>query len=118
MESKDILMCPMCASTQLTANKKGFNGAKASAGMLLAGPIGLTLGAGGSRDIEITCLSCGETFKPGEGANSLDEIAIKKEKLKTRKQEEWARKVMGKVILFVILIIVCIVAYNMYTNIG
>ncbi len=118
MESKDIIMCPMCTSTSLSANKKGFNNSKAAAGMLLAGPIGLTLGGSGSRDIEITCLNCGSTFKPGEGANSKEELPIKKQQLMARKQEEWSRKVMGKVILIVILIIVCIIGYNMYNSIG
>jgi len=118
MESKNVLMCPICTSTSLSANKKGFNGAKASAGMLLAGPIGLTLGASGSKEIEITCLNCGETFKPGEGANSEDELSIKKQQLISRKESERSSKITGKVILFILLIIVCIVAYNMYTNIG
>lgn len=59
--------CPKCGSTQITAEKKGFSGGKAAAGAVLTGGIGLLAGTIGSNDIIITCLACGNQFKPGEG---------------------------------------------------
>jgi ribosomal protein S27E len=61
------IKCPKCGSTQLTANKKGFGLGKAAIGTLLAGPIGLAGGFLGSNNVVITCLCCGNKFKPGEG---------------------------------------------------
>jgi len=58
-------MCPKCKSTQISANKKGFSGKKAVAGAVLTGGIGLLAGTMGSNKIIITCLSCGNQFKPG-----------------------------------------------------
>ena len=57
--------CPKCGSTQISANKKGFSGAKAVAGAVVAGPFGIAAGTHGSRKIEITCLNCGHVFSPG-----------------------------------------------------
>src|SRR5665213_1549145 len=62
-----ILCCPKCGSSQITANKKGFSGKKAIIGDILVGPIGLVAGAFGSSKVLITCLACGHRFKPGEG---------------------------------------------------
>lgn len=56
--------CPKCQSTQVSANKKGFSGKKAVAGVVLAGGVGLLAGTIGSNKIVITCLSCGVQFKP------------------------------------------------------
>lgn len=64
--------CPRCGSTQLTANKKGFSGAKAVGGVLLTGGIGLLAGTIGSNKVIITCLACGKKFKPGEGREIVD----------------------------------------------
>ena len=55
--------CPMCKSTQIVANKKGFGLGKASAGGLLLGPIGLLGGVIGSGKIVVTCLKCGHKWK-------------------------------------------------------
>lgn len=65
------IKCPKCGSTQITANKKGFSGKKAIAGAVLTGGIGLLAGTIGSNNIVITCLSCNNTFQPGEGAEKL-----------------------------------------------
>lgn len=59
--------CPKCHSNQLAANKKGFSGAKAVGGALLTGGIGLLAGTLGSNKVIITCLACGNKFKPGQG---------------------------------------------------
>ena len=64
---EQILCCPKCQSTQITANKKGFSGKKAVAGALLTGGIGLLAGTLGSNKIILTCLACGHKFKPGQG---------------------------------------------------
>ena len=66
MSSPNEIRCPKCGSSQLTANKKGFSGKKAVAGAVLTGGIGLLAGTIGSNKIIITCLNCGNQFKPGE----------------------------------------------------
>jgi hypothetical protein len=58
--------CPKCGSNQITANKQGFSGKKAVAGALLTGGVGLLAGTIGSNKVRITCLACGNVFKPGE----------------------------------------------------
>lgn len=75
---EDQIKCPKCSSTQISANKKGFSGTKAIAGNLIAGPAGLLAGVSGSNKIRITCLSCGNEFKPGD---------IKAQPLKYNKQD-------------------------------
>lgn len=66
METPEI-RCPKCNSNQITANKKGFSGGKAVAGAVLTGGIGILAGTIGSGKVVITCLACGNKFKPGEG---------------------------------------------------
>ena len=63
METKTV--CPKCGSDQLNANKRGFNAGKAVGGLLIPG--GLLWGFQGSGKITITCLACGNQFKPGHG---------------------------------------------------
>lgn len=65
--------CPKCSSTQITAQKKGFGFGKALAGIFVAGPLGLLAGGIGKNNIEITCLNCGNKWKPTPG-NSKTEI--------------------------------------------
>jgi len=66
-QEESSIQCPKCKSTQLTANKKGFGLGKAAAGGLLLGPVGLLGGLFGSGKVKITCLKCGNVFRPGEG---------------------------------------------------
>lgn len=66
-----LIKCPKCSSTQLTANKKGFSGTKAVGGAILTGGIGLLAGTIGSNKINITCLACGNQFKPGGDLESV-----------------------------------------------
>ena len=112
---KSPLMCPNCESTFLSANKKGFNGTKAGLGMLVAGPLGLTIGMKGMNDIEITCLQCGNTFKPGEGATSKEEIQQKRQVILDRKESEKTSKTIRYTIAIVLIIIICIVFYNYFS---
>lgn len=60
--------CPKCASTQISANKKGFSAGQAATGALLFGGVGLLAGTAGSGNVKITCLNCGHVFKPGDKA--------------------------------------------------
>jgi len=117
-ETTQTIMCPHCASTSLSANKKGFNGSKAAVGMLLAGPIGLTAGVSNSNDIDITCLNCGFTFKPGEGATTKEEMKSKKRRILNRQYQEQSAKSTKKIILFGLLLVMIIVFYSMFKSIG
>lgn len=71
-ENEEYLCCPKCHSKELHAEKKGYSGGKALAGVVLTGGIGLLAGTIGSKDIQITCLKCGKRFKAGEALSSLD----------------------------------------------
>lgn len=66
-QEESSIRCPKCKSIQLAANKKGFGLGKAAAGGLLLGPVGLLGGLLGSGKVKITCLKCGNVFRPGEG---------------------------------------------------
>lgn len=59
------IRCPMCHSSQVTANSKGFGVGKAVVGGILLGPFGLLGGLIGGSKIKITCLKCGHCFEPG-----------------------------------------------------
>ena len=61
------LYCPKCDSDKLTANAKGFSAGKAIVGGVLTGGVGLLAGFHGKGKVIITCLACGNKFKPGEG---------------------------------------------------
>jgi DNA-directed RNA polymerase subunit RPC12/RpoP len=62
------IKCPRCSSTQLSANKKGFN----SAGVVLFGVLG-TLNE--ANKLVITCLNCGIQFPPGYRPPTEEQIA-------------------------------------------
>lgn len=66
--NEDIVRCPECGSTQLTANKKGYSLGKAIAGgvITLTPIVGVATGLIGKNKIIITCLSCGKQFEPGK----------------------------------------------------
>lgn len=59
--------CPKCGSIQLHSDKKGYSLKKGAIGWFVTGGVGLLGGLIGSNKIVITCLSCGHSFKPGEG---------------------------------------------------
>ena len=59
------MACPKCGSQQVTANKKGYSVAKAAAGLVLIGPLGLVGGVIGAGKIILTCLKCGYQWKAG-----------------------------------------------------
>jgi predicted nucleic acid-binding Zn-ribbon protein len=74
MNSSNEICCPKCGSNQITANKKGFSGKKAVAGAVLTGGIGLLAGTIGSNKILITCLNCGNQFKPGSAKKTINAV--------------------------------------------
>jgi predicted RNA-binding Zn-ribbon protein involved in translation (DUF1610 family) len=76
------LQCPKCGSNQITSDKKGFSGKKAVAGVLLTGGIGVLAGTIGSNKVIITCMSCGNAFKPGEGKEIYKPQQYQKEEYK------------------------------------
>lgn len=70
------VLCPKCGSDKITANRKGFSTGKATAGSLLTGSLGggILAGGSGANKIKITCLACGNEFRPGEGAKSKEDF--------------------------------------------
>ena len=88
------IQCPKCNSIQISAQKKGFGLLKAIAGIFVAGPIGVVAGAIGKDNVLITCLNCGNKWKPNFNIiskekntsnikNELEEIKEKKIKEKS-----------------------------------
>lgn len=66
-DEKNNPSCPVCGSTALSANKKGFGLGKAAVGgILTGGAIGLLGGFIGSRKVEITCLNCSHHWIVGK----------------------------------------------------
>lgn len=66
MSEDNLIKCPKCNSTQITAGNKGFGLGKAAVGGILLGPVGLLGGLIGSKKITITCLKCGHEWKVGK----------------------------------------------------
>ena len=64
-EKQPQVCCPVCGSTQVSAQKKGFGMGKALTGGALIGAFGLLAGLFGGNSVLITCLSCGHRFRPG-----------------------------------------------------
>lgn len=59
--------CPKCGSVSVTAQKRGFSVPNAIVGAVFTLGIGALAGSIGKNKINITCLSCGHQFKPGQG---------------------------------------------------
>lgn len=81
VQNEEYLCCPKCHSRELHTEQKGFSGGKALAGAVVAGGIGLLAGTIGSKDVQITCLKCGNRFNAGEAYierkdQSVDEIIL------------------------------------------
>lgn len=95
-ESQEKLKCPKCNSTQLTADKRGFNTGKAVVGAVLTGGVGLLAGLHGKDNIVIYCMSCGENWKPSE-YNDKVQRAINNRKVKDdfdklKRKQEYRKK--------------------------
>ena len=67
--------CPKCGSTQISANKKGFNTGRAIAGGILTGNIWVAAASGGigMNELRLTCLSCGHVWKIGRNQPTAKE---------------------------------------------
>lgn len=65
-DSTNEIKCPNCKSKSITANKKGFGLGKAIVGGILTGGVGLLGGFIGSNEIKLTCLNCGNVWKPAK----------------------------------------------------
>ena len=78
---EELIKCPKCQSTQLSANKKGFSGTKAVGGAILTGGIGLLAGTLGSNKIILTCLNCGNQFKAGSQKKYPQNMNINNQKM-------------------------------------
>lgn len=63
---KNVVYCPKCKSTSLTANKKGFSLAKGALGVATIGLYGLVAAGHGKNKVIVTCLKCGHQWKAGE----------------------------------------------------
>lgn len=63
-QNEPQVCCPVCGSTQVSAQKKGFGLGKAAIGGALVGGVGLVAGLFGKNKIYLTCLNCGYQFKP------------------------------------------------------
>lgn len=71
--NQEKIRCPYCNSTNVHAHTKGFSGKKAAAGAVAFGVAGALAGTIGSNKVQLTCLNCGKTFKPGD-AQKMDEL--------------------------------------------
>lgn len=68
VKTDNVVRCPKCGSTSLSANKKGFSLGKAIAGGLILVPIaGVATGMIGKNKVIVTCLNCGKQFEAGKG---------------------------------------------------
>lgn len=63
--SNEILRCPKCKSTQLSAGDKGFSLGKAAVGGALLGGVGLLGGLIGSKKLMVGCMNCGHKWEAG-----------------------------------------------------
>lgn len=104
MEEKPI-KCPKCGSTQIYINKRGFKTGRAITGGLITGNILAAVVAGGvgMNNIQLTCLKCGNKFKPQEAkeeqSNSVERQKLKEFEshvIKEREQTKMYRCVCGK----------------------
>lgn len=65
-EEDNIVKCPKCRSTSITANKKGFSLAKGAVGVVAIGALGAVAAGHGKNKVIVTCLNCGHQWKPGK----------------------------------------------------
>lgn len=64
--------CPKCGSNQISANKRGYS---------------FWTGFIGSGKIIITCLNCGNTFKPGDQLSKDEKVNLINDQLNRDKEE-------------------------------
>lgn len=64
--SYNAASCPICGSTAIVANKKGYGIGKGLVGVVAVGPLGLLAGGIGANKLIVTCLNCGHRFERQE----------------------------------------------------
>ncbi len=117
MEKNSLeIICPMCKSASLSANKENFSQTRAAIGAAAFGAQGMLYGLGGSNNVVITCLACGYNFKPGEGATETDFEA--KNKIAKQKVEQVERRKQNrKLVVFLMLMAIAIFIIWLYNSI-
>jgi hypothetical protein len=111
------IVCPICHSNQISANQKGFSAGNALIGNMAGGVVtGIGLGMIGSNKIIITCLACGNKFKPGNGTvKTIDEAGkVSFEKQVFVDRDKIRGRNMAIVLLF--LLFAFIIAVIMFFN--
>lgn len=109
---ENVVKCPKCGSTQLSASKKGFSGKNAVAGAVLTGGIGFLAGTIGSNKIIVTCLACGHQHKAGD--YQMEKVKLDSEKKALSNNSEGKLTVASIFVGFFFLIITIVVAYFSY----
>ena len=116
----DSIKCPKCGSDQLSTDKKGFSGKKAVAGAVLTGGIGLLAGTIGSNKVIITCLKCGNQFRPGEDMDAKNKKDLQRSELNAKIAKNPVFKVVLKVVFgllaFMILLIIILSIFDHSDN--
>lgn len=64
IKDSSLPMCPKCKSQAISVNTQKFGVGKAFAGVVLTGAVGLLAGGIGRNNVKLTCLSCGNKWKP------------------------------------------------------
>lgn len=62
-EANGIFGCPKCGSTNVLCEGRDFSVGAAAVGGILMGDVGLYAGVGSGKNLNFTCLECGETWK-------------------------------------------------------
>ena len=65
-KSSDRVLCPYCASSQISPVRKNYDGGLGCLGLILFGWWGLLLGLLGGGDVEMVCHNCGARWTPGK----------------------------------------------------
>lgn len=62
----NVVCCPKCKSTSITADKKGFSLVKGALGVATVGLYGVIAAGHGKNEVVVTCLKCGHQWKTGK----------------------------------------------------
>jgi DNA-directed RNA polymerase subunit RPC12/RpoP len=101
-QNDEPIRCPKCGSSQIHAHKRGFKTGRAAAGFLITGWLDVTAiaGAAGMNKIRLTCLKCGNEFKPGEIYIDKEAETLKRENLKEFEKHIISKEEAEKTVLY------------------